>query len=84
MKPGLVALGAMLVALPVSLQAADPAKKACMADAKRLCPDAIKAMSRSRARACLIVKVEQTSPTCHSFMLKAEADAAAGRSTAAL
>lgn len=79
-------LAVVIGASPVMMQAAraeDAGKKACLADAKRLCPDAIRAMSRSRARACLITKIEQTSPECHSYMLKARAEAANGHSEAA-
>ena len=57
--------------------APDPGKKACIADAKLLCPVEMKALSRKRVQACLIAKIEKTSPLCHSTMLtlKAEAEA---------
>lgn len=61
-----------------SAHAADPAKAACMADAKRLCPTEIKMMSRSRVRACLITRIDQTTPNCHDFMVKARAQALSG------
>lgn len=60
-------------------QAADPGKRACMADAKRLCAAEMQTLSRSKVRACLIVHMEQTAPPCHDFMVKARAEALSGR-----
>lgn len=52
-------------------RAADTGKAACIADAKRLCPAEMKALSRSRVRACLIAHIEQTGPACHAYMIAA-------------
>jgi hypothetical protein len=68
---------ALLVAAPA--HAADPGKAACLPDAKRLCAAEMQTLSRSRVRACLITHIEQTSPTCHDFMVKARAQALSGR-----
>lgn len=45
--------------------AQDTAKKVCFADAKRLCPAEVRAMSRKRAEVCLYQKIAQTTPHCH-------------------
>jgi hypothetical protein len=58
--------------------AADPGKAACMGDAKRLCAAEMNSLSRSKVRACLIAHIDQTSPTCHDFMVKARAAALSG------
>jgi hypothetical protein len=60
---------------------ADPGKKACVQEARRLCPAEMKTFSRKKVEACLIVKIDQTSPVCHAAMLriKAEREAAARR-----
>lgn len=60
----------LTAALPGAGDAADPARAACYADAKRLCPEAVHALSRKRAEVCLAAKVEQTSPGCHAMILK--------------
>lgn len=60
----------VIVAIPGSGQAADPARAACYADAKRLCPEAVRALSRKRAEACLAAKIDQTSSSCHAMILK--------------
>lgn len=59
----------------------DPGKKACVAEARRLCPAEMKSMSRKKVEACMIQRIEQTSPTCRSAMLriKAEREAKAKR-----
>lgn len=59
----------------------DPGKKACVAEARRLCPMEMKSMSRKKVEACMIQKIDQTSPTCHAAMLriKAEREAATPR-----
>lgn len=61
-----------------SALAADPGKQACLSDAKRLCAPEMQSLSRSKVRACLITHIEQTSPGCHDFMIKARAQALAG------
>ncbi len=58
--------------------AADEGKHACMGDAKRLCSAEMKSLSRSKVRACLIAHMEQTTPMCHDFMVKARAQAMTG------
>jgi hypothetical protein len=50
--------------------ASDPGKKACVKEAKQLCPAEMKSLSRKKVEACMIVKIEQTSPVCHAAMLK--------------
>lgn len=59
----------------------DPGKKACAKEARRLCPAEMKTLSRKKVEACMIVKIEQTSPVCHAAMLriKAEREAAAAK-----
>ncbi len=56
-------------------------KKACVVEARRLCPAEMKTMRRSVVEACMIAKIDQTSPVCHSAMLriKAEREAADDR-----
>ena len=71
------ALAVLAAALSTAAQADDPARKACYADAKRLCPEAVHALSRKRAEACLAVKIEQTSPGCHAMILKVREQRAA-------
>lgn len=57
----------------------DPGKKACVAEARRLCPAEMQSLSRKKVEACMITKIAQTSPICHAAMLriKAEREAAA-------
>ena len=85
MKHAILAIATVLMPMtigPVAAQAeTDPGKKACVVEARRLCPMEMKAMSRKKVDACMIQKIEQTSPTCHAAMLriKAEREAAATR-----
>ena len=77
-------LGAVFMSLAVaspSLAAADPGKKACVKEARILCPTAMKSMSRKKVEACMIANIEKTSPVCKSAMLriKAEREAKAKR-----
>lgn len=76
---GLV-VGGAIMATTAQAQA-DPGKKACVQEARRLCPSEMKSMSRKKVEACMIVKIEQTSPQCHAAMLriKAQREAAAKR-----
>lgn len=62
-----------------SSQQPDPGKKACVAEARRLCPAEMKSLSRKKVEACMIAKIDQTSATCHAAMLriKAQREAAA-------
>jgi hypothetical protein len=59
----------------------DSGKKACVQEARRLCPAEMKSLSRKKVEACMIVKIDQTSPTCHAAMLriKAQREASAKR-----
>ena len=67
-----IALGT--TALPTVALANDPGKAACLTDAKRLCPEAVHALSRSRVQACLIQNIDKTSAFCHTTMLKLKAE----------
>ena len=60
----------LIAIVPTGSYAADPARAACYADAKRLCPEAVHALSRKRAEICLAAKIDQTSPGCHAMILK--------------
>ena len=85
MKYAIIAVSAVL--LPVAMSAAtaqaesDQGKKACVAEARRLCPMEMKSMSRKKVEGCMIQKIDQTSAVCHAAMLriKAEREAAATR-----
>ncbi len=76
-------LGAMLIGMGQAVAApdADPGKKACVQEARRLCPAEMKSLSRKKVEACMIAKIDQTSPVCHAAMLRirAERQAAAKR-----
>ncbi len=50
--------------------ATDLGKKACVHEAKRLCPAAMKSMSRKKVETCMIEKIAETSSVCHAAMLK--------------
>ena len=74
----LMSLAVMAAALAApALAAPDPGKKACLQDAKKLCPAEMKTLSRKRVQACLIAKMAQVSPVCHATMmtLKSQHDA---------
>lgn len=85
MKYAILAVSAVL--LPVAMSAAtaqaepDQGKKACVAEARRLCPMEMKSMSRKKVEGCMIQKIDQTSAVRHAAMLriKAEREAAATR-----
>ena len=79
--PLFAAMVALVATTPftTAAYAADPGRAACMADAKRLCAAEMNSLSRKKVRACLIVHMEQTSPGCHEFMVKARAEALSGR-----
>ena len=63
-----------LIGLATSAQATqDPGKKACAQEARRLCPDEMKSFSRQRVETCMIAKIDETSDTCHSAMLRIKA-----------
>lgn len=71
---------ALLLASP-AVAATDLGKKACAKEARKLCPAEMKSMSRKRVEACMIAKVEQTSPGCKAAMyrIKAQREQAARR-----
>lgn len=50
--------------------ATDLGKKACVQEAKRLCPAAMKSMSRKKVETCMIERIAETSAVCHAAMLK--------------
>lgn len=56
------------------MAAGDPGKKACVEEARRLCPAEMRSFSRKKVEACMIVKIEQTSPVCHAAMLRIKAE----------
>ena len=57
----------------VAVAASDPGRKACIVDARRLCPAAMNTMRRSKVEACMIARIDQTSPGCHAEMLRIKA-----------
>ena len=70
----LVTLVVGLAAIPAPAYAgADPGKKACVQEARRLCPAEMKSLSRKKVEACMIAKITQTSPVCHAAMLRIKA-----------
>jgi hypothetical protein len=72
---GAAALLVAVAALPGGAQAAsDPGKAACAREARQLCPAEMRSMSRKRVEACMIVRIEQTSPACHAAMLRIKAE----------
>lgn len=52
----------------------DLGKKACAHEARQLCPAEMNSLSRKRVEACMIAKIEQTSPICHAAMLRIKAE----------
>jgi hypothetical protein len=77
-------LAALVMTVAVSgpaFASADPGKKACAKEARKLCPAEMKSLSRKKVEACMIVNIERTSPGCKAAMLriKAEREAAAKR-----
>lgn len=75
--PFSVSAGALLVAacLPALAHAeTDPGKKACVKEARLLCPAEMKSLSRKKVEACMIAKIEQTTPVCHAAMLRIKAE----------
>ena len=50
--------------------AEDLGKKACAQEAKRLCAQEMRSFSRRKVEACMITKINQTSPVCHAAMLR--------------
>jgi len=52
----------------------DPGKKACAAEARKLCPAEMRSMSRRKVEACMIAHIDQTSESCHAAMLRIKAE----------
>lgn len=78
-------IGAIAASVAMSgpaFAAPDPGKKACVQEARKLCPAEMKSLSRKKVEACMIRNIEKTSPTCKTAMLKikAEREALARRS----
>ena len=76
-KSTMSALGAMALLVGLSgpaMAKPDIGKKACAKEARKLCPAEMKAMSRKRVEACMIAKVDQTSPTCKAAMYRIKAE----------
>lgn len=72
-----VLIGGALVAIALGAPAhaaPDLGKKACAKEARTLCPAEMKSMSRKRVEACMIAKVERTSPTCKAAMYRIKAE----------
>lgn len=60
-------------AAPAMSPEPDAGKKACVQEARRLCPAEMKSLSRKKVEACMIAKIDQTSPSCHAAMLRIKA-----------
>jgi hypothetical protein len=69
-----LALLSLLVVPAVAHAEQDLGKKACAQEARRLCPAEMRTFSRKRVEACMIVKIEETSPVCHAAMLRLKAE----------
>jgi len=63
--------------------AEDLGKKACAQEAKRLCANEMRSFSRKKVEACMIAKIDQTSPICHAAMLRIKAEREALRPNSA-
>jgi len=64
-------MGACLALAAVSHGAAtppDPGKKACAKEAKVLCPNEMKSLSRKKVEACMVKNVDRVSPACKEAM----------------
>ena len=70
---GLAVCGLAALATASIANAGDPGKKACAAEARTLCPAEMKTFSRKRVEACMIAKIDRTSPICHAAMLQIKA-----------
>lgn len=72
-----MSVGAILIVVgsaDAAYAASDPGKKACVKEARKLCPAEMKSMSRKKVESCMIAKIQQTSPVCKSAMLKIKAE----------
>ena len=77
-------IGAIVTSLAMTgsaFAAPDLGKKACVKEARILCPAEMKSLSRNKVEACMIRSIEKTSPICKTAMLriKAEREAVARR-----
>lgn len=70
----LALLSAALLVTSPAFAAPDEGKRACLSDAKLLCPNEMRSFSRKKVQACLIAKINQTTPGCHATMLKLKAE----------
>ena len=78
LRPLTAAIGVATVLLAAALPnlavaAPDPGKKACVQEARKLCPAEMKSLSRKKVEACMIARIQDTSPVCHAAMLKIKA-----------
>jgi hypothetical protein len=82
LRPLTLGIAAVLTAaLGLPAQAApDPGRKACAKEARTLCPAEMKSMSRKKVEACMIAKVEKTSPQCKAAMYRIKAEREQGSS----
>jgi hypothetical protein len=72
---GVAALSFAALSAPLSAAPGeDLGKKACAQEARRLCPAEMRTFSRKKVEACMIAKINQTSPTCHAAMLRIKAE----------
>lgn len=74
-----IALGLSAIIMSVAMSgpaiaAPNPGKKACVKEARTLCPAEMKSLSRKKVEACMIRNIEKTSPTCKSAMLQIKAE----------
>ena len=69
--------GAILLGSSTAAHADDPARRACYADAVRLCSPEMHSLSRRRVELCLANRINQTTPTCHAMILTVRAQRAA-------
>lgn len=58
----------------IAQAAEDLGKKACAQEAKKLCAKEMRSFSRKKVEACMITKIDQTSPVCHAAMLRIKAE----------
>lgn len=75
---------AILLTVPATALADDPARRACYPDAVRLCRAEVHSLSRRRVELCLATHVDQTTPNCHAMILaiRTQRAAAAGHPAA--
>lgn len=69
---GVMGLAALLAS--GTARADDPQRKACLADARRLCRPEMKSLSRKRVELCLARRVAETTPPCHAMIDRVRAE----------